>query len=602
MGRPHVLLLAAAIAIVLVAGSRPSLVGDGGEYMAQAINFASGNGPALPARDVGDIQRRVGEIDPRHADWPIQRALTRSPRGGSDFVHFWFYALLAAPVLRLIDLAGGPPLAAFAIVNLTLLGVALWIALPRLGAALCLLLFAGPVVWYIDKPHTEAFTFALLAIAASTMIDRPWWAMVAAGAAATQNPPIAIVVPVVAAASAVRQRAILRDRRFVAGAAAGLALALLHPAYTYWRHGTASLLLGATRPGTPAAAEVLAIVFDPTLGLAGNFPTFLIVVACAVLVIIRRRPRALASPDVVAAAVVVVMFLYACARTTNLHHGGTPSFSRYSIWLIPLAIPLLTIVQMHGRRLWRAFSVTMAAASAVACLIAFHPRVGENAREPTWLATALWTHRPQWNNPVPEVFLEVVGRAERFAAPVALGGCEKVLLGGRGPDSGMWPVPCYPQEVPTLCRVQGTLCYANLVDGRYGFVRPPGRRRSGAMANHQWVWPLDTEPVVRRLYDGWGWKRLGIQPDGLDVLAAVDGVRIRTLGHDQEFVLVIKRTADQAALRFQPDAPMWGVFLDPRSGRAVETVSFGGASDYPWDVNVPRGFDLLLFTARLDPP
>jgi hypothetical protein len=284
-----------------------------------------------------------------------------------------------------------------------------------------------------------------------------------------------------------------------------------------------------------------------------------------------------------------------------MHHGGTPSFSRYSVWLIPLAIPALALAREHGRRVWRVVSGALAVSSALACLIAFHPSVRENAREPTWLADALWRHTPSLNNPVPEIFLEVVGRAERFAAPVGLDGCEKVLLGGRGPEDGMWPVPCYPQEVPPLCRVLGVLCYANLRDGRYDFVRPPGRRRGGAAANREWVWPLEAEANIRRLYDGWGWRRLGINPDGIDVLSDVEGVRVRTLGTNQEFVLVLRRTRERATLRFQPEMPMWGAFIDPQSGRTVEAVSFGGTPGYTWDVALPGGSDLLIFAARLEP-
>lgn len=47
--------------------------------------------------------------------------------------------------------------------NVALLAFALWLALPRIGGAAVLLLFAGPIVWWIDKPQTTAAAFALMA-------------------------------------------------------------------------------------------------------------------------------------------------------------------------------------------------------------------------------------------------------------------------------------------------------------------------------------------------------------------------------------------------------------------------------------------------------
>ena len=39
--------------------------------------------------------------------------------------------------------------------------------------------------------------------------------------------------------------------------------------------------------------------------------------------------------------------------------------------------------------------------------------------------------------------------------PFATTRCEKVLLVGRGDLQGMWPMPCYPAEVPPQCREPG---------------------------------------------------------------------------------------------------------------------------------------------------
>ena len=245
----------AALAICLIAGSPPRIVGDGGEYLAQAINFESFHKPSLRPPDIPAIQQRIAAFDPALDKWDILQATVAGSDRRRDFLHFWFYALLATPPLWIADAVGVPPTFAFAAVNLALFLLALSIALPRIGPAASVLLFAGPIIWWLDKAHTEVFTFALLTIAFALARERPWWSMVAAGAASTQNPPIAILVPLFLGATLATHGRRGVSRHVLAGAAAGLALALLHPVYTYVRHGTPSLLLYATRSDTARPAE-----------------------------------------------------------------------------------------------------------------------------------------------------------------------------------------------------------------------------------------------------------------------------------------------------------------------------------------------------------
>ena len=399
------LILAGALALCLIARSPQQLIGDGREYLAQAVEFASFRGPAFRPADIPHIQEELARFDPALANWDIWRSTVGDVKRGRVFLHFWFYALLAAPGVRVANALGAPPTVAFTALNLLLFGAAFWVALPRIGPAACILLFAGPIIWWIDKAHTEVFTFALLTIAFALMRERPWWSMVAAGAASTQNPPIAIIADRVLAASA-RNRSAFRDRRMIAGAAAAVALALLHPVYTYTHHGRLSLLLEQTRSGAPTFQMLSAVVLDPTLGLIGNFPLFLIVVVAGLVTLVRRAGARALWQDALIPAAAAAIFLLSFSRTTNVHHGGTPSLSRYALWLIPLAVPLLSALQRSGGRRWPRFLWTASAMSALISVLAFHPSVPQNSREPTWLATFLWTRLPAWNNPLPEVFVK----------------------------------------------------------------------------------------------------------------------------------------------------------------------------------------------------
>ena len=121
----------------------------------------------------------------------------------------------------LADETGVNPVHAFTLLNLILLGLALRLALPRIGLPGCLLLFGGPIVWWIDKAHTEVFTFSLLTVAMLVLRERPWWSMVALGAAATQDPPIAAAIVLVAVGEVVARRPTWPDGKFWAGLIAG---------------------------------------------------------------------------------------------------------------------------------------------------------------------------------------------------------------------------------------------------------------------------------------------------------------------------------------------------------------------------------------------
>jgi hypothetical protein len=65
--------------------------------------------------------------------------------------------------------------AAFTILNGLLLAAALYIIAFRLHWTWCAIVFAGPMPWWLDRPHTEPFTFAMHAIAfALRGLDENW--------------------------------------------------------------------------------------------------------------------------------------------------------------------------------------------------------------------------------------------------------------------------------------------------------------------------------------------------------------------------------------------------------------------------------------------
>ena len=589
--------LAGAIAILiaaLLATSTARIVGDGAEYVAMAMNFAAFHGPSIAPGDLDGLQAGVAAIDSRVAGWDIRGSTVPGPDRYRDFAHFWIYPLIATPFVWMAHATGMSPLAAFTAVNVCLLIGAVWCATRWIGAAAAVLLFVSPVLWWIDKPHTEVFTFALLAIAFLFIRDRPAWSMAASGLAAAQNLPIAAVTVVTALGHVLHQRGMVRDRGFLIGTLSAAGLCAIQPLYTYARHGTATLL-SLQNPGhAPAWAEIIAVPFDPAIGLVAHFPGLVagMVVAAALVWRSRRQSARLDAWVAIAAA---VSFVLTFSQAANVHHGGTPGFSRYVVWLIPLTIPLFARLRDGDRFEGQAWIWPVAVASAALSVFLYRPAVEENAREPTPLAHYLWTRHPGWNNPLPEVFAEVSAHQDVRSAPVWTRGCEKVLLIGRGTDAPI-PVRCVPATVPPECAREGALCYANLDAKNYRFVRAPGSAVawSGFTYEPDRVWPSGSESGARELLEQADWWTLHVRSGEGAALRLSRGVRVTELHGPSRLVFILRDIKAGAEIVLRVPSGARGTLVDAATRQPVDTLDYTGPALEPWSIAVPSGSSLLL--------
>jgi hypothetical protein len=468
---------AAVVLIFLVVRSPTRRIGDGPEYVAMALQLSRLERPSLGASETAHTLASFAEIA---GGFGVFTESFRYPQleasdGRRDFPHFWLYPALAAPGVALASALGLHPNVGFVLTNAALFLGALWIVSGMLGWPGSVLLFASPILWWIDKAHTEVFTFSLLSIALALLEPAPWWSLVAVAAASAQNLPIALALPPVAAAAVTLRPAVWREPRFRLGIVASAALALLHPAYYWLRLGTPEpqTVVGGARLRLPGLLEIGAFVWDPNLGILPNFPALALALLGALMLVAVRRPRALLRPPLLLAAVLAMLFTASFAQTTNFNSGGTFGPGRYGVWLIPLAIPVLAEANRWGRRRWHGLLAAIAVLSAVSGLVLYRPERPESYRRANWLASVLWERLPWLDNPLPEVFVERTTGYDITAAaliPAATPSCTKVLLIG-----GRWPEHCQARAIPATCAPPGAYCYANRrADGTYGF-RIPGR-------------------------------------------------------------------------------------------------------------------------------
>lgn len=469
--------LAAAFLVLvtaLISLANPRQVGDGREYVAQAFRMSRLAVPAVSEIEADRIDAEIDRVDPDyqtglggvlHEQW-------RGSDGRYEMSHFWLYSALAVPGVWTARLVGFHPHYAFTIVNVSLLLVALWLAVPRIRAAPTALLFGSPLLWWIDKAHPEVFTFSLFAIALLLFEDRPWWSLVALGAVGAQNPPFAPALVVAVVLIAYRRRGSLGDRRLWVGAAAGGALALLHPLYYWWRLGRPYPQAGwGSETHVPSIAEIGSVIWDPNIGLLVNFPLLGPLLVFALVVIFLRARRSLLRPSLVLGAATAAIVLVVVAQTVNHNSGGTRNMTRYAVWILPFVAPFfaLALGRLRGR-LHHVFA-GLVALSLVLSVYTDRPSTGAVYTRPTPLAEYLWTNHPGWHNPIAEIFSERVrGFEVRGHEPAATSGCEKVLT-----VAGRWPDRCPRPSggIPEPCTEKGALCYANRSDDGYGFVGAP---------------------------------------------------------------------------------------------------------------------------------
>jgi hypothetical protein len=461
------------------------------------------------------------------------------------------------------------------------------------------LVFCSPVLWWIDKAHTEVFTFSLLAIAFALLRTAPWWSMIALGAAATQNPPIAVVLALVAAVTLFGRPGLWRDGRYWTGALVAFALAALHPAYYKWRWGllTPQLLQG-TDFRFPTVQEWGAVIWDPNVGLLFNAPILVFtVVAAAIAVGVYARSR-LFEAEVWLSLGAAALFLLSFAQSTNVNNGATPGMSRYGLWLIPLAIPLLerasVVLPARPARRW---FVPLAVASCLWCLFAFQPRQPETYCAPTRIASVIWARWPSLDNPLPEIFAERLSAAEPGLAPVATPGCTKVLL-----IEGQWPVPCPPHGVPPACLSPEALCYANRRNGGYDFVAVPRPGFYTFERRRTWAWtaPAATgiERVLSRVQEWRDLRQVARSGQGVMLLDADKVSWTYGWESDREMLVYVRQPRPGASLTLRLPETMVGALLDVETGAQLEPLRIEGRPPELTRLAIPTGRAVALVLRR----
>lgn len=446
-------LTACATLFVLVGQMPAQRVGDGNEYYALFFAWTETQRPWMTqsAYEVFQAFFNSGEVSVLVPAESLQLQFARlQVNHTGDFNHFWFYSLLAAICSGLAHSLGIglDTHDSFLVLHFLLLSGMLWVAFRHFGltglAVVLVMTFASPMVWFIDKVHTEFFTFCLATTAVVLFAARRNVASaVLLAMTSTQNPSFTVVAMVPLAWRALAEWKRPYTVFEVAGIATTALLVLVHPVYYFARLGVVTpqlALAGITKDNSVFISFIW--LFDPDVGLLPNWPlgTALLIVSVWALIAQLNTAR-LGWRYLSFASVYLLVSFYFQSLTGNLNSGATPGLARYATWYMPLLFPLVHQLFVFARqRIPVAVGLGLAIVlGGVYTAIDAAPRQFGKYVVPSMSSKFIQTRMPWLYDPPPEIF------AERYSG-IGEGIRRSTVRGVLGPDCRKLLVLPYPDR------------------------------------------------------------------------------------------------------------------------------------------------------------
>jgi hypothetical protein len=336
----------------------------------------------------------------------------------NDFNHFWFYSLLAGIIGRFFLLLGSNVSihSCFLVVHTGLLSLTLmtsyhYYKLKGLFVVL-FLVAASPIIWYLDKVHTEFFTFSLTIMAVMSALYGDYHiSALYLALASTQNPSFAIVSLLSFAIFLYKNKLKEINLTKIIVVLLSLLVISLHPVYYLWRYGvlTPQMLAGGADMGDGLKYFYIWII-DPDLGLIPNWLPGLPLAGLGFWFLLKSRN--INYSFLFFCIMYIVISLFAQSSTGNLNSGATPGLARYALWYLCLFFPILIhiVQEMHWKPLPVLIGITIGITSIIINYELLN-RIGPfgGAGTPSIISRFIQTHAPRLYNPPPEVFAERYG-------------------------------------------------------------------------------------------------------------------------------------------------------------------------------------------------
>jgi len=418
---PAILLFCFIFLVLVYPGPRTRL-GDGLEYCAMLVSWAEYFTPYVTEESCARLEQRMGRISgPERQNffsW-MKRSFPSLLKNGRelDLPHFWFYSLAAAVFYWPVRLSSQDIGLCFMLLHIVLLLAAFFIIKRKLGQAAGLsfffIIYASPLLWFINKVHVEFFTVMLTLIGITLFVTEDLAASALSFAvASTQNPPFAVLCVLVFIFGFWRKKgALVRGRGLIIWSGSFL-LACLHPAYYYFRLRMLNPIVGTKSIGIGSdlvsLKKMLCFIVDPDIGLLVNWILALPLLFVFAFLALRKQTHLTLRTGLFLLFSVLVL-LWSQSRTSNWNHGGTYYISRYALWYLYVFFLLAWETGLYFSR--RKKDVKRAFVGAVICVglieaVIYLPNRPETYLRPTRASRLIYGRCPGLYDPMPEIFIE----------------------------------------------------------------------------------------------------------------------------------------------------------------------------------------------------
>ncbi len=394
-------------------------VGDGMEYYSMLFNLASDFVPFGTKESFSLYDNYVNQTENMgfySSDLLSSAFSIFSNNEGNeiDYPHFWFFSLLAVPFYWVLNLLGLDIGLAFTFVNLLCLIFVLKVAKSNYNSlgvtAAILIIISSPIIWYVNKAHTEFFTVTLMMAAVIYLMkNKLLIASLLFAIIGTQNPPFSILSVLVGGYALFDLKASIFTKKNIVFCLIIFFFLALHPAYYFHRIGviTPQLLNGISNESLTINKAFL-FLFDIDIGLFINWPLGLIsfVLLPFMLYKYKMEIRKKYLPHSLIILLSCFVFMYSHGKTANLNHGAVVYMSRYALWYLAFFFPIIYMLLKETKKGYSPYLFVF-----LSVFIFLNITVNSNHQHPRYLFSSrfsdfIYTYFPSIYETEPEVFIE----------------------------------------------------------------------------------------------------------------------------------------------------------------------------------------------------
>ncbi|MEK3704885.1 hypothetical protein MKY87_12395 [Paenibacillus sp. FSL R7-0198] len=402
------------ISIVVLIGSilyKPTLTGDGREYLGMTISFKNHLSPELLASDIHERNLVETSNNINYPEGTDYSGYFESKTGTYYSYHFWFYSLLNLVPYSILDAFNLNVLNSFQITNsvlflIMLLKIIRTSIFKTIGLKIAVLIFNlfSPIILYIHWTHTEVFSYVMIFLGLIYYFEeKPKASVLFFSLAALQSPAISILSLYVLLSELLKEKTnLFKDRRsllnyLLLGAVS--TINIMPFLFYYFHFGEFSLITatGYSSLELITIRKVLSLFFDLNFGLIIYTPVLII---SMLYLVIKKHKNAI--------VMFTLLILMSIVNATQLNwNSGMMYINRYSVWYIPLMIfgVIFYFNKMKIKKLYLIIAIFIFTTGSVTvyCLKQYDY---SNYLRFSPVAKLIMNNYPRLSNPVPEIFYE----------------------------------------------------------------------------------------------------------------------------------------------------------------------------------------------------